>query len=343
MIGEHIVHSNHLFLVYDRFDFAAHGLTLEDVDRTDRQNWRSAQRITFQCVQECLRKLQDGDLEDRPPDPSVTGTRVFLIVMWHYVEIFCSQKATLSERIRAAGLVAYFLAIWHNFIKVTPGLTLQKNFLSRETYIDVLLSCHFSVSLICFMRDEFPDVECHLELTGTDVVENYFSKCGQWVGNRNNYTYARMERNLRHMIRLEEIRVNPQAPEFARPHPKGELIWAKQYTPPWVQATQLDYPAVGAETDLWLEGKHMAMDLARQGGMLGQDMQEVQEDAPGPPDDPPDGMQWFYEPFQFNGNNLYATPPDAAHAEDGDDEDGCSDGTNADHPLPQGVCVWSRG
>jgi hypothetical protein len=71
-----------------------------------------------------------------------------------------------------------------------------------------------------FMADEFPAVPCNLSLTGTDVVETYFSKNGQWVGNQHNYTFGRMDRNLAHMNRLEEICLDPLAPEFAKPHPK---------------------------------------------------------------------------------------------------------------------------
>ena len=79
------------------------------------------------------------------------------------------------------------------------------------------------------MRDNTPDVECHLNLTGTDVVEDYWSKHGQWIGNRRNYTFGDMKRNTGNMIRLEAIKFNADAPEFAKPHPKQESIWHKQH------------------------------------------------------------------------------------------------------------------
>lgn len=264
-MGPYMVHSNHLVLVINAFHFDDHKLSLEDVIRTDRQNWRSAQRITFTQVQDCLGMLRDGHANQRP-DPSVMGTIIYLKVVWYYVEIFISKKATLQGRIQYAGLVTHFLAIWRNYVQRTEGLSLSANFLSRETYIDVLLSTHFAVSLICYMRDAFPDVNCHLELTGTDVVESYWSKNGQWVGNRHNYSYARLDRNLSHMIRLENIRVNPHAPEFAKPHPKGEVIWHQQYPAGWQPASQDVYPAHGDELVAWREGISMARELARQAG-----------------------------------------------------------------------------
>ena len=64
-----------------------------------------------------------------------------------------------------------------------------------------------------------------------------------------------MERNLMHMDRLEEIRVNPAAPEFAKPHPKGELIWSKQYPQPWEPADLKAYPTVEEATEGWNDGK----------------------------------------------------------------------------------------
>ena len=93
MIGPHIVHSNHLVYVQESFHFQQHGLTREDVQRTDRQNWRSAQRISFCCVHDCLQQLIDGN-NGNPPDPTVVGTLVFMKIVWHYVEIFCSPKAS---------------------------------------------------------------------------------------------------------------------------------------------------------------------------------------------------------------------------------------------------------
>ena len=177
MMGQNLVHSNYLAHVHDSFPFAEHGLTLEDVHRGDRQNWRSAQRVTFLSVQECLQQVQQG-VHGNPPDPSVKGTLFYLKMVWHYVEIFCSGTASPSQRIRYAGLVVHFLAIWKNYIIETQGLSLQKNFLSRETFLNVTLSCHSAVMLICYMRDCFPRVKCRLDLTGTDVAETYFSANG---------------------------------------------------------------------------------------------------------------------------------------------------------------------
>ena len=222
-LGNSLVHSNYLLLVQQMFDFHEHGLSREDVIRTDRQNWTSAQRISFDKVINCLQQVVDGSAT-RPADPGAVGTKTFLPVIWHYVEIFCSGTASLVERIHNAGLVCHFLDVWRSWVIRQPHLVINRHLISRESYQDTLLSCHFAVSLIMYMAVRFPTVPCHLDLTGTDVVESYFSKNGQWVGNQHTYSFGRMARNLRHMVRLEEIRVSDAAPAFAKPHPKGEVI-----------------------------------------------------------------------------------------------------------------------
>jgi hypothetical protein len=213
-VGPYTIHSNHLRLVYDTFDVVQHGLIQEDVIRTDRQNFRSAQRVCFVKVQNCLHQLIEGTIENHAPDASLKGTWMYLKLLWCYCEIFLSETTLLQDRIMYCSLVIHFLGIWHNHIQRRPGQNLAKHFLSRQTYIDVLLSCHASVAMICCMRENFSTAPCCLDLTGTDVVESFFSKNGQWVGNRHNYSFTRMERNLTHMIRLEEIRSDPNAPSL---------------------------------------------------------------------------------------------------------------------------------
>lgn len=51
------------------------------------------------------------------------------------------------------------------------------------------------------------------------------------------------------MIRLEEIRINPDAPDFAKPHPKQESIWHRQYEDGYEKVSLRDYPVVGSEVD----------------------------------------------------------------------------------------------
>lgn len=171
----------------------------------------------------------DGAVVNQRANPTLLGTKIFLKIVWYYVEIFCSSIASLETRIKYASIVTHFLAIWNNFINRSPHLTIKRNFITHQTYKDTLLSCHFAVMFICYMRDNFPHLECCLDLTGSDCVEDFWSKNGQWVGNHHNYNFGDLRRNNSHMIRLEQIRVDPNAPDFAKPHPKQESIWSRQY------------------------------------------------------------------------------------------------------------------
>jgi hypothetical protein len=48
----------HIGQVYQKFSFDDHGLKLEDIQRIDRQNWASAQRICVQKARNFLRELR---------------------------------------------------------------------------------------------------------------------------------------------------------------------------------------------------------------------------------------------------------------------------------------------
>ena len=74
---------------------------------------------------------------------------------------------------------------------------------------DILISCHRAVLLICYMKDKFSSQECCLDLTGLDVLEDVWSKNGQWVGSHHNYNFRDLCRNTSHVIRLKQIKVDP--------------------------------------------------------------------------------------------------------------------------------------
>ncbi|KXJ10791.1 hypothetical protein AC249_AIPGENE21797 [Exaiptasia diaphana] len=56
------------------------------------------------------------------------------------------------------------------------------------------------------------------------------------------------------MIRLEQIRIDPDAPAFAKPHPKQESIWHRQYPVGFVSANLKVYPQRGTEVNAWRQG-----------------------------------------------------------------------------------------
>ena len=105
-MGPFLVHANHLLLIRDRFGYEEVGLNENDVTRRDLQDWRSAQKLCFQKVQDRLEDVIVGSNEHRP-NGSVLGTRVFLQVVWYYIEIFISGKASLLQRSKYAAIVSF--------------------------------------------------------------------------------------------------------------------------------------------------------------------------------------------------------------------------------------------
>ena len=213
----YMAHMTHLKLVTELFNKARHGPTKNDSERKDRQNFESVQRICFDCVQSYLDAIINGGdaCHGRPPDESVKGTKEYLLLIATYLDV----KASLAIN---------FTGIWRNFVMRTNGLTLKANFLTKECYIDCLLSCHASTILISFLRDNYPDVECRLDRIGSDCVEDFWSMNGSWVVNKHTYSYADMFQNLGSMQLLEEIRATPNGPVFNKSHKKQEIICHKQ-------------------------------------------------------------------------------------------------------------------
>ena len=62
---------------------------------------------------------------------------------------FFSSKKLLNP---LTEIVTHFLRIWGNSTFGADWLQLETNFITRETNTDILLSCHFAVMLICYMR-----------------------------------------------------------------------------------------------------------------------------------------------------------------------------------------------
>ena len=124
------------------------------------------------------------------PDHSVKGTLAFITVIWHYVEILYSPTVPLKERIKYAGFVIHFFGIWRNFIYWEPKLHIANNFISNQTYTDILLPTHSAVIVICYFRDQHPDIPCPLDRMGSDCCEQYFSKHVQAIGNHPVYPFG---------------------------------------------------------------------------------------------------------------------------------------------------------
>ena len=300
----HFAHMNHIRLIFEKYPASSHGLQLEaDIEQKDPQDWRSAQRLTFVRVQELL-------LEVSHKEHSALGTYTYLSIVWMYVEIFFSPCCPLKDRIILASTVINFFAIWRNFILKTKGLTIKDNFISRQTYQDILLSCHAAIMLICYFRDICPNEECPIDLMGTNCCEDTFSSLGNWIQGKHNYSMLDVWNNMSHVIRIQQLRSQPDGLLFPATNDKTEVIWPKQYMKPHPEKSDVlqAYPEKGEELLLWQIGVHQARDYAAFVGMC---PESYKKGHFGPPDtssttrlglsqteqDPL--SEWFLNPNQF--------------------------------------------
>ena len=96
-LGQYPVHRNFLPQVIEVFDPHTHGLRDEDVNKKDVQNWASCQRTCFPQVLQCLLDLCNGHNIPQANELAL-GLWVYLDMVYYYMEIFISLKASLEER-----------------------------------------------------------------------------------------------------------------------------------------------------------------------------------------------------------------------------------------------------
>ena len=97
-MGEYLVHCNLLHQLIELFIPHVHGLQDEDVNRKDMQNWTVCPRILFPNVRECLWKMANG-LDGVAKNEQALGLWVYLDILYHYVEIFVSLRASYYQRV----------------------------------------------------------------------------------------------------------------------------------------------------------------------------------------------------------------------------------------------------
>jgi hypothetical protein len=156
-------------------------LKLKDLQRTDRQNWASAQRICQRKLRQCLHDLRISvDVHSE----RTLGTEMYLEICSDYIDMFCSPSLDLRGRLVLASKVSFFFRLWklwfHHGYHSSGGnskpLTQMEHFVSQQCFLDIQVSCHFVVLLIVHFRDMYPNLVVPLHLTGSDSCEIFFFK-----------------------------------------------------------------------------------------------------------------------------------------------------------------------
>ena len=123
-------------------------------------------------------------------DIRTQGTVAFYVLNAAYMLIHHSQYFGILQRARFAGFCNMFVAHWRCWVLRTNGLTLGNNFLTKECYSDLVLSCHEAVLQMIVFKRYAPSLPLRLNLSGSNVCENSFSAAGGYRGmhGKRNYT-----------------------------------------------------------------------------------------------------------------------------------------------------------
>ena len=97
MTGNFLVHMNHMQLVYESCPVLDHGLGLGDIDCRDRQNRRSAQKLTFLKVWQCIQTLTDGALPGTHPNAALLGTQTWRTITVDKNQVCCHHNPFLGN------------------------------------------------------------------------------------------------------------------------------------------------------------------------------------------------------------------------------------------------------
>jgi len=362
-LGPYLVHLVHLHEV-DHLLRTDHTIDLEaskrprfsatGLNRSDRMDTQAVYQFCDASVYEhaipaVAKHLKMGNL-DACPGGAYEGTRVFLIVVSMYLSIFTAKTVTIRERMKRAYFVIYFLNIWRDWIlqkkdhRGPHRFTLGENFITREGYQDMEMSC-CDVILRCQLvreheKDHGPGPGMHFEWFGSDYNEELYGKLASWDGSRRVCDVLDVQRLLTSMLRIAYYRCKggDDAPIIPRRHRNSD-IWrnpdlpedggvddAKGYDhhaiPTWD-----DQPAIAEEALKWAHQLLAAMGM-----------------APHANPDAATGAQrrahpWWYNPNYRDEDWARILKAMRSVDEDGDDDMEWTTGTDGTAALTSGVYV----
>ena len=227
--GDLCLHS-HIEQVFKEFTPEEHGLKLEDVERQDRQNWVATQRLCQSKVQTCLARMRCSDYAQLE---RTLGTELYLEICSNYIDIFCSLRLDLRSRVVLSGKVSFFFRLWrlwlqngdHGVSGNPQRLVETKKFVSQQCFLDIQLSCHFVVPLICHFRDRCSDLGVPLHLTGSDSCEVFFSQIGGMNGLERAYDFHELVNTANTLNHISAVEFGKNGLAFKKQHKKMETMW----------------------------------------------------------------------------------------------------------------------
>jgi hypothetical protein len=105
-------------------------------------------------VRDCLRNLR---LAPDVHQERTLATELYLEVCASYIDVFLSVRLDLRSRVVLASKVSFFFRLWklwlrhgdHGVLGNSRPAVAQESFVSQQCFVDIQMSCHFVVLLIC--------------------------------------------------------------------------------------------------------------------------------------------------------------------------------------------------
>ena len=203
MVGQHCAHMHGILLVLDSFRPDQHGLWADDASRKGRNamNWSSVVRVVSDRCLACLAILASGVRA-----VEVRGLLWYLRLIRRYIGLFADKSLTPLERVGTAWYVITTLRCWRLWVLKHDDLTLGRNFITRECFQDVILSCHNVILTVMAIRDLTPPRAVDLDRIGSNDCEKFFSATGSMAGNCRVYTWYQALLRIANRNHLNTIR-----------------------------------------------------------------------------------------------------------------------------------------
>ena len=215
------------------------GLRYSDLNERDKQNFAGCLRLFGFNKDGSVKQSGDTTFEMLRPDDGMMGDILYLRFCHRFVRTFLvptSEVDPLSSVVDM-GYTITFLALWRQLVVEGTSSTLKDNFLSRETYTDVLLTAMTVVVLVKVYRDFYPQYPWVPRRFSSRFNEYLFAYLRLQLKGTPNFTALTARRHLRNLMG----QLNGQAhtdlkfPQFKRGHTRAsgradfeagkQLVW----------------------------------------------------------------------------------------------------------------------
>ena len=123
-----------------------------DLDPHNKQHWPGVLKIFSKTTATELKRRIDGG------EGHLKATYAVVVIFEKYLSSWLSDRDTGQTPLMAveeAAMVLAFVMHWRHHVVATKGLSLGANFLTRETFLDIVTSCHGCIYRFPQFRDNY--------------------------------------------------------------------------------------------------------------------------------------------------------------------------------------------